>query len=399
MKRTFLSTASAAAAMLLVAAPAAADQVFNDDVIVSFSLCVGNDCVNGESFGFDTIRMKENNTRLHFDDTSTSASFPRNDWRLVANDSNNGGASFLAIEDATLGRRPFRVEAGAPANALVVEDDGDIGIKTINPVVDIHVVEGNTPTLRLEQDGSDGFAPQTWDIAGNEGNFFVRDVTNGSRLPFKIKPGAPSDALFVAADGDVGVGAGTSPSAALHVRRTNGTSGILVEDTNTTSGNLTLMQLENFGGRPRLQMTGSGGNATQQGDWSMSAGDTFVIQDRTTSTNVMIIDGTGNVTITGTLTQGSDRDRKSDVIEVDGAEILDRIAALPISEWSYTDEDVRHIGPMAQDFHALFQVGASDVGLSSLDTSGVALAAIKALDAENSQLRDRIERLERALAR
>ncbi|MEM6797736.1 MAG: hypothetical protein AAF725_27455, partial [Acidobacteriota bacterium] len=30
------------------------DIVQNDDLIVTFSLCTGNDCVNGESFGFDT---------------------------------------------------------------------------------------------------------------------------------------------------------------------------------------------------------------------------------------------------------------------------------------------------------------------------------------------------------
>ena len=104
---------------------APADIVQNDDLIVTFSACVGNDCVNGENFGFDTIRVKENNLRIHFDDTSNSASFPANDWRLVANDTNNGGASYFAIEDATAGRIPFRVEAGAPANSLYVEADGD----------------------------------------------------------------------------------------------------------------------------------------------------------------------------------------------------------------------------------------------------------------------------------
>jgi hypothetical protein len=194
-------------------------QVFATDVIVQGSLCVGIDCVSAESFGFDTQRLKENNLRIHFDDTSVG-SFPANDWRLVANDSDNGGANLFAIEDATAGRRIFVVEADAPANSLYVESDGDVGIKTANPVVDLHMVEGNTPTVRLEQDGSDGFASQTWDIAGNEANFFVRDVTNGSRLPFKIKPGAPTDALYVAADGNIGLGT-AAPSDKLHVKSGN----------------------------------------------------------------------------------------------------------------------------------------------------------------------------------
>lgn len=177
------------------------DQVFADDVIIDGSLCVGLDCVNGESFGFDTERLKENNVRLHFDDTSSSASFPANDWRIIINDSSNGGANYFAIEDATSGRVPFRVEAGAPSNALYVESDGDIGIKTANPVVDLHIVEGNTPTVRLEQDGSSGFTPQTWDVAGNEAGFFIRDATNGSTLPFRIRPGSPSNSLHIQSGG------------------------------------------------------------------------------------------------------------------------------------------------------------------------------------------------------
>ncbi|NIM12421.1 MAG: hypothetical protein GTO45_09930, partial [Candidatus Aminicenantes bacterium] len=63
------------------------DQVILDDLIVDGSICVGFDCVNGESFGFDTIRLKENNLRIRFVDTSSTASFPSNDWQITANDS------------------------------------------------------------------------------------------------------------------------------------------------------------------------------------------------------------------------------------------------------------------------------------------------------------------------
>ncbi|WP_367389210.1 tail fiber domain-containing protein [Lewinella sp. LCG006] len=192
-------------------------QVFTQDVVVQGSICVGFDCPNAPNFGADTERLMENNLRIHFDDTSNSGSFPANDWRIVINDSDNGGASYFGVEDATAGRRPFTVEAGAPANALYVEADGDVGIKTSQPVVDLHMVEGNTPTMRLDQDGSDGFTPQVWDVAGNETNFFVRDVTNGSNLPFKIKPGAPDDALFIDAQGDIGLGTQNPGNNALQV--------------------------------------------------------------------------------------------------------------------------------------------------------------------------------------
>jgi Chaperone of endosialidase len=204
-----------------------------DDVIIAFSLAVGNDAVNGESFGFDTIRLKENNLRIHFDDTSTTASFPKNDWRLVANDTSNGGGEYFAIEDSTAGRKPFRVDAGARANALYVDSQGDVGIGTSSPVVELHAVRGDTPTLRLDQDGTSGFTPQVWDVAGNETNFFIRDVTNGSRLPFKIRPGAPTDALVIAPDGNVGIGT-SSPSWPLTVK-TNNENAIMVLNRNDTS--------------------------------------------------------------------------------------------------------------------------------------------------------------------
>ncbi len=174
------------------------DQVFLDDVIIDGSECVGFDCVNGESFGFDTERLKENNLRIHFQDTSTSASFPSNDWRIKINDTSNGGGNFFAIEDSDAGRDVFKVEAGAPSNALYVDDGGRVGISTSTPVVELHIVNGDTPIVRLEQNGSSGFTtPQTWDVAGNETNFFVRDATNGSTLPFRIRPSANTSSIDI----------------------------------------------------------------------------------------------------------------------------------------------------------------------------------------------------------
>ena len=196
--------------------PVFADVVHLDDVIIDGSECVGNDCVNGESFGFDTIRLKENNLRINFYDTSSISNYPTNDWRILINDSNDGGASYFSIEDSNEGTRPFTVEAGAPNNALYVDDYGRVGIGTAIPAVEIHSVDSDTPTLRLQQDGTGGWTPQTWDIAGNETNFFIRDATNASRLPFRIKPGAPTNSLCIQDQGNVGIGT-WAPVEKLHV--------------------------------------------------------------------------------------------------------------------------------------------------------------------------------------
>jgi hypothetical protein len=60
--------------------------------------------------------------------------------------------------------------------------------------------------------------------------------------------------------------------------------------------------------------------------------------------------------------------------------VLSRLRALPIYYWSYRNRlDVRHIGPMAQDFYQRFGVGDSPRYIYTVDALGVALAAIQAL--------------------
>lgn len=198
------------------------DDVIPDDLIVQGSACVGLDCVNGEVFGFDTVRLKENNTRLQFDDTSTSQGFPTNNWQIRANDSGSGGGSFLGIVDqgstgnSETGTIVARFDAGAPTNSIRVDSVGRVGLRTAVPVLALHINESDTPDMRLEQNNSGGFSAQTWDIGGNEANFFVRDVTSGSRLPFRIRPGAPTSSIDISATGLVGVGI-AAPTQKLHV--------------------------------------------------------------------------------------------------------------------------------------------------------------------------------------
>ena len=120
------AAAVAASASLLFATSASADQVIPDDLIVQGSNCVGLDCVENESFGFDTLRLKENNTRIRFLDTSTGPGFPSNDWGLNANDSQSGGANRFMIVDETAAQVPFSLFAGAPADALVITASGEV---------------------------------------------------------------------------------------------------------------------------------------------------------------------------------------------------------------------------------------------------------------------------------
>jgi hypothetical protein len=251
-------------------------------LIVQGSVCVGLDCVSTESFGFDTIRLKENNTRIKFEDTSVGA-FPSTDWQLTANDSASGGLNKFSIEDVTAASVPFTIEGAATTNSIYVDSSGRVGLRTSTPVLDLHIVTGNTPAIRLEQNASSGFTAQTWDIASNEASFFVRDVTSGSLLPFRVFPGAPSNSLAVEGTGDVGIGT-TSPDVRLHVLRSG-------------AGAADMLRLENTGGNPSLLMeNGNNGNI-----WEMTAGANYIVRIDG-GANLMALSTAGNLTIAGQIT-------------------------------------------------------------------------------------------------
>jgi hypothetical protein len=389
---------------LVVSANLYADQVINDDLIITSSACMGFDCVNGESFGFDTLRLKENNVRIKFDDTSSTGSFPSNDWQLTANDATNGGQNKFSIDDTTSGRTPFTIEATAPSHSLYVDDGGRIGLGTNNPVVQMHVVDGNTPAMRLEQNGSSGFTPQTWDVAGNETNFFIRDVTNGSKLPFKIRPNAPTNSLYIDTDGDIGLGT-ANPSAKLHINSLDTYSPLvptmLIRNTDATSPTRLSLELEaqNTSAISFLRKT-NGKNW-----WVHNYQDSINFDERENQGIEFSVDANGNgyfkgnITAGGTINGSSSRETKNNINLINGDNILKLIANLDIYSWSYIQDagKIMHIGPMAEEFFETFSVGVDNKHISPTDTSGISLAAIKALMNKIESQNEKIEKLENSL--
>lgn len=113
------------------------------------------------------------------------------------------------------------------------------------------------------------------------------------------------------------------------------------------------------------------------------------------ATRTMSLGANGNLTVQGTVTESSDRAAKVAIEPIDALQWLDGVLSLPIATWSYRgDPLVRHVGPMAQDFHRQFAVGADERGIAGLDGNGVALAAIQGLNAKlEAQLAERDARL------
>jgi hypothetical protein len=86
---------------------------------------------------------------------------------------------------------------------------------------------------------------------------------------------------------------------------------------------------------------------------------------------------------------------KRDFKDLSGEDVLTKIARLPVQEWSYTTQDasIRHVGPTAQDFHAAFGLGEHPLRINTVDADGIALAAIRALEARTSALREENARM------
>ncbi len=123
---------------------------------------------------------------------------------------------------------------------------------------------------------------------------------------------------------------------------------------------------------------------------------------------------TGTPTAGVTLSAGgsawaalSDRQSKENIEAVDGQAVLAKLAEVPIATWNYKTqaESIRHMGPMAQDFRAAFGLGEDETRITTIDSDGVALAAIQGLyevvQAQEAQLAAQqalIEQLQTRLA-
>jgi hypothetical protein len=200
---------------------------------------------------------------------------------------------------------------------------------------------------------------------------------------YAVVLGATAGVNLATAYSNVGIGV-TAPLSALHVHRDDGTANILVEETGAPATR-TLFELQNPG-RTHFKIT----NTDVGSQWVFTnAGNSFFISLQGTGGPEFKVLNNGDAVLAGFLTENSDVNSKQDIVAVNGQNILKKLADLEVSEWSYKDAPGdRHVGPMAQDFYAAFGLGHTDKGIATLDTSGVALAAIKALIEENTAFKE-----------
>ncbi len=114
----------------------------------------------------------------------------------------------------------------------------------------------------------------------------------------------------------------------------------------------------------------------------------------------MVLNSAGALDIDGNLSQGSDRNKKKGIEEVNTEVAYEKVIHLPIYEWSYKSDPLgnRHIGPMAQDFYAAFGLGKDDKTLTPSDVTGVAVAALQELNRKVEAQQSEIEALRRTVS-
>ena len=308
-------------------------------------------------------------------------------WSMV----NQGGDLYL--QEGFTGSDPYRV---------TFERGGQVGIGTTAPGRPLHVVNPSSWQQVLLTAGYSGYDAE---LQVGDGGLWIIDNDGESIARFNHDA---SQATLVVDAAGVGIGT-TAPEEDLHVLATD--PQILVEATGSNTGR-TLAYMKNNGDvRMFWENTTSGDiwqmsllstvlqMATPSGNGKFRVRKSGGLQALNGSTEIMALNSTGDLTVKS-VTETSSREAKQGFESVDGLSVLEKVASLPISEWSYKADNpsVRHLGPMAEDFHAAFGLGRTDKGLTSVDTSGIALAAIQGLNQKlmekNAQLEQRIAELE-----
>jgi len=268
---------------------------------------------------------------------------------------------------------PYIGSQWTTSGTSVYYNSGNIGLGTTTPFAMLNIATTTGKNLVLSDLGA-GANLKHWLFSSLGGSLFIGTTTDTYAT-------STPPAFTITNAGNVGIGT-TSPAFALSVVGTarvkeivDSASAFTVEDASgvnslqisTVLDNSNLFSVATSTGVSYFEITsdgnvGIGTTTPTMGPLSLASG--------------------AYVTAGGVWTNASDRNLKTNFIAQDPQTILAKIATLPITQWNYKNESASttHIGPVAQDFYALFGLGGSETSISTIDPSGVALLGIQALD-------------------
>jgi len=401
---------------------------------------IGGSVIVGGGFPGGPNRVEDNSHGVFIGAGSLNVVRPNSSDAVIAGGFGNGASGYATVvgggqgnsiqSDAThsvLGGG-YLNDIGTNSAYSAIGGGRDNNIAANSPYATISGGRNNTAT-------SHAFAAGTRAKANHTGAFVWADsqdvdFASTANNQFSIRAGGGvrlntlTEALYIAPAGNIGIGT-LAPASKLEVQgavaaiRLN--PDLVAIGSNDDGYELNLVggvpDGSNMGGQIRL-------GGSNRGDADINA-----IQFKQNNSEVMRIHNGGNVGI-GTsgpsqklhvignivasgsvcanngVNCASDRNVKAGFESVDARAILEKVAALPITRWHYTNDAVTpHLGPVAQDFHAAFAVGSDDKHIATVDADGVALAAIQGLNqkleqkqTEITELKARLTALEKLVA-
>lgn len=323
------------------------------------------------------------------------------------------------FQDDTAGTTPLLIQATAPSYSIIIKPNGDVGMGTFSPARKLHLYDDETPTIRLEQSNAI-FTPKTYDIGADSDGFFIDDVSAGT-TPMQIRSSAPSNSLYVASDGKVGLGT-SSPSARIHTVATalSGAESLArfdvsddaigrLEISNATTGNSLMI--------PKIQGRSASSNAAliTEGLIQSDAGANPVIVYnaaklgggavanrpmvvyRNNGVAKVTVAASGNVTATG-FTNSSSRTLKDNIVDLDSRQATDALRQLTPVQFVYKDDPTadRRVGFIAEDVPEIIaEPDRQSVPL--MDVVALVTRVVKDQDRLNEQQQKTIEQQQKTI--
>jgi len=402
----------------------AQDSIETGNLVVQQNACIGDKCSTTDA-NYSALKLKSLQPNILFDDVALPEGGPSSshDWALFVN---YNDVDQFSIVDFTNARFPFTIAAGAPDNSLFMAGTGKLGVGTASPIQKIHVFEnadlGTRILIENQNTGLSASSALTVRSDSAVGDFKAHGsgrttlsrfgqtsagwgelaIYSGNGLAVGTTVDAPlvlgtndANRVHITGSGNIGLGTAT-PANRLHVFGNVGTNKVLVQEANGTATPRELLEIRNNGGPVLIYEDTSVPQRWANG----TLGANFLIDEQANAGTEFTLTNTGNLTIAGTLTQGSSRDLKTDFVSLDPRNVLAKVNALPVSAWRYKLDDptVRHVGPMAEDFHKAFGLGGDDKRIAPSDQAGVALVAVQGLTQEVETLRSKNADLEKRIA-
>ncbi|MBC8116851.1 MAG: tail fiber domain-containing protein, partial [Candidatus Saccharimonas sp.] len=345
------------------------------------ALAFGPFAAGAETVFTDDVRIQSSSPELIFEDNANSHL-----WKLFAD------SVGFDIFDVTSGGNTdplFRIESGAPAYSFAIDPNGKIGLGTSVPLTSMHAVSDGPITFRMADVSLSG---RTWDVEGGGLGFKIKDIT-ANRTPFSILGGAPTNSLFVAVNGSIGIGTATPDANSQVDIRSDMNNALLSVRPNA---NPHFLRVENTGGIFRAGVQGNGD--AQFGAFSpgkglnlLAGGTTKLLMNSTGQisfgstppaiTNRALVHQSGaHLTLGGIWTSVSSRAAKQDIEPITSEQARDTVRALQPVGYRYKNElDERYVGFIAEDVPEL--VATNDrKGLAPMDITAVLTKVVQDQD-------------------